>query len=58
MAVLRIYLSPDEGFLGMRFKRGYNEVNWRQLSYDERDRIISHLEKVITICKSNKFMKK
>ena len=55
-AVVRMALNYDMSVVG--FKRGYNEVNWRQLSYDERDRIISHLEKVITICKSNKFTKK
>lgn len=40
--------------MGMRFKRGYNEVSWKKLTYDERVRIISYLERVITICKANK----
>ena len=58
MAMVKIFLSPDEGLMGIRFRRGYQTVSWKQLTYDERDKVISHLEKVLIVCRANKIDKK
>ena len=58
MARLTVYFNVDEGLFGIHIKRNHQVTTWKQLNYDERNRIIEYLEKALIVCKSNKFDKK
>lgn len=55
MVALHLHLCPNEGLFGVHIRRGNKNVHFKDLNYDERDKIIRQLEDVLKIYKAQKF---